>query len=226
MPVLPQGGVGPLTALATRVRHAPTPYFKVTYHTGQKLNRILFILERQVLLESGALAGSGQGTPPSDVPLDDEERTEALSVVSDPADPAADSLVTAVEAYKRVASLLIGGAQFDGHSRDLAYLTTGLRKILGLPPKADVTFDPAEEKRIAGLRVALDRAKKGEAVRVGLDSDQALFFQRLREHAAGYLAPLIKTIEVGWTAEVLSAGLQLVDLPGLGVANDEYRLVT
>lgn len=226
MPVLPQGGVGPLTALATRVRHAPTPYFKVTYHTGQKLNRILFILERQILLENGRLDATGQSAPPSDIPLDDEERTEALSVVSDPADPAADSLVTAVEAYKRVASLLIGGAQFDVHSRDLAYLTTGLRRILGLPPKENVAFDPSEEKRIASLRSALDRAKKGEVVRVGLDHDQGLFFQQLRDHAAGFLAPLIKTIEVGWAAEVLRAGPQLVDLPGLGVANDEYRQVT
>jgi predicted GTPase len=37
---------------------------------------------------------------------------------------------------------------------------------------------------------------------------------------------LIKTIEVGWNNPMLRDGLVLVDLPGVGVANDEYRRVT
>ncbi len=226
MPVLPQGGVGPLTALATRVGHSAEPYFEATYHTGQKLNRILFILERQMDLEAGAKGIVEPEVSLADVPLDEEDRVEALSVVPEPTDPAADSLLTKIEAYKRVASLLIGGTQFDAHSRNLLFLTTGLRRALGLPPRAEVTFEPAEEARLAGLRAALERAKKGETVRVALDRNQAAFFQRLQEHAAGFLAPLIRTIQVGWTGEVLEAGLQLVDLPGLGVANDEYRQVT
>src|SRR5262249_55080786 len=48
----------------------------------------------------------------------------------------------------------------------------------------------------------------------------------LFRHAAGFLSPLIRTLEVGWDADFLTRGLVLVDLPGVGVANDEYRRVT
>src|ERR1019366_9064937 len=56
--------------------------------------------------------------------------------------------------------------------------------------------------------------------------NRAAFLRDLRDHASGFLAPLIKTLEVGWNADVLRDGMVLVDLPGLGVANDEYREVT
>ncbi|MGN6110781.1 MAG: GTPase domain-containing protein, partial [Kofleriaceae bacterium] len=42
----------------------------------------------------------------------------------------------------------------------------------------------------------------------------------LEHHAAGFLSPLVSEIEVGWSAPFLASGIQLVDLPGLGVAYD------
>jgi hypothetical protein len=45
-------------------------------------------------------------------------------------------------------------------------------------------------------------------------------------HAAGFLSPLIERIEVGWPSELLRSGVVLVDLPGVGIAQDSYRDVT
>src|SRR5262245_55053874 len=44
--ILPQGGIGPLTAQATSVRHAHQPYFEATYQPLKNLHRLLFGLER------------------------------------------------------------------------------------------------------------------------------------------------------------------------------------
>jgi predicted GTPase len=43
--ILPAGGVGPLTAEATRVCHARERQFRVAYHPPGKLNNLLFVLE-------------------------------------------------------------------------------------------------------------------------------------------------------------------------------------
>ncbi len=52
------------------------------------------------------------------------------------------------------------------------------------------------------------------------------FMIELRDHAAGFLAPLIRHIELGWPSAVLEGGLRLVDLPGVGITSDAYRVVT
>ena len=44
--ILPSGGIGPLTALATEVRYSSTPQFSVHYHTRAKLWQLVFGLER------------------------------------------------------------------------------------------------------------------------------------------------------------------------------------
>ena len=56
--------------------------------------------------------------------------------------------------------------------------------------------------------------------------DARAFREELREHAAGFLAPLIQQIEVGWPSPLLQSGVVLVDLPGVGVADDAYQKVT
>ena len=54
------------------------------------------------------------------------------------------------------------------------------------------------------------------------DADDS-FFIRLSSHAAGYFAPIIKTLEVRWKSDLLKTGLVLVDLPGVGIAGDPYK---
>src|SRR6266850_7949262 len=46
--VLPAGGVGPLTALATEVHYSEVPKFTVAYHTKGKLMRLGFALDRRL----------------------------------------------------------------------------------------------------------------------------------------------------------------------------------
>lgn len=52
------------------------------------------------------------------------------------------------------------------------------------------------------------------------------FHRLLRAHAAGELAPFCREIEVGCPAELLSQGVELVDLPGLGAFADARAMVT
>jgi len=225
--VLPQGGIGPLTALATRVRFSEEPFFRVTYHTGRRLNQLLFILERYLIHSAVASAGSGAPTDSGDIGLTPEEQAEAeADLQSGGDDLAEDGAGSNVETNKRVANLLIGGSQFEENSRDLPYLTSGLRAALGLPMRLEITLSEADRARIESVRRALEMGRAGHAKTVHLGEDRAEFLSRLHDHAAGFLAPLIHTIEVGWHAEMLGEGLVLVDLPGLGIANDEYRTVT
>ena len=47
--------------------------------------------------------------------------------------------------------------------------------------------------------------------------DKQAFVSDLRDHSAGYLSPLIESIEVGWPSELLKFGVTLVDLPCVGI---------
>ena len=46
--VLPAGGIGPLTALATEIHFSATPSFSVVYHKRGKLMQLGFALERRL----------------------------------------------------------------------------------------------------------------------------------------------------------------------------------
>src|SRR5206468_9157634 len=52
------------------------------------------------------------------------------------------------------------------------------------------------------------------------------FLRQLAEHATGFLAPMIRELDVYWESPLLQPGLTLVDLPGVGVAGDVYKTVT
>ena len=44
--VVPQGGIGPLTAQATVVRYSDSPYLRASYHGSRRVNQLLFALDR------------------------------------------------------------------------------------------------------------------------------------------------------------------------------------
>src|SRR5437667_763793 len=58
--VLPQGGVGPLTALATSVRYAEEPFFEVAYQPRSRLNELRFSLESE---HERVLKAAGRDVP-------------------------------------------------------------------------------------------------------------------------------------------------------------------
>ncbi|QRK06705.1 dynamin family protein [Archangium violaceum] len=199
--LLPAGGVGPLTALATRVAFAEKPFFEARYHGKDKVNQVLFALERAFTSDGAAATkDNGEGDPAS-AGAGTEKRN----------------------AYTQLAALLIRGDQFK--NQDVSYLMDGLRRVLGAEPRWNATLEPEDLRRIERLAEVLaspDRTRRIELT----PGAEAAFYRELHEHAAGALAPVIRELEVGYNSPILKSGLILVDLPGVGVANDEYQEVT
>ena len=222
--VLPQGGVGPLTAQATIVSFSKERYFRATYLPRRNLNMLMFGLERHLearLRQEGKPVQDRGAELVRDLSPEEMQEVEvALPAAPAGADEPADDKI---EGLIRQARLLVLGNQFA--EAELPYLLDTLRRALGQEPRWGTTLLPEHEAQLDGVRTALDRAGKAPYERrAGVDMPG--FLDDLYRHAAGYLSPLIRTLEVGWDAPFLSSGVQLIDLPGLGVANDEYRKVT
>lgn len=258
--VLPAGGIGPLTAQATEVRHSPTPLFRVTYHQRKHLWKVAFALERRHenelrLAQQQAKSTEhsvSNGADPGDLGtlLDDTDREDAAGSAevrepdADPDAPTSDALDQMI----RQAKLIVTGDQFSKVS--LPYLIDALRVACDVKTRWNQDITDADAKRLARVRRIFQlssdqtgegsdsrqRSSKGRPVlqlpkekriyerRQGDDANA--FMTELREHAAGFLAPLIERIEVGWPSEVLQSGVELVDLPGVGIAQDAYRDIT
>jgi hypothetical protein len=75
------------------------------------------------------------------------------------------------------------------------------------------------------IQLALSMAKNKLRYRASATED-GNFSKALRDHATGFMAPLIKSLELYWNAPVLSHGITLVDLPGVGVMMDVHRDIT
>lgn len=220
--ILPQGGVGPLTAQATSVRWAETPRFEATYLPPRRLNQLLFSLERH---HEHQQKSATERASAESLDLDPEDRADAECDAKDAAAEAeAGAGPRRIDALVRQARLLVRGG--SDAELDITYLADCLRTALGQATRHG--HEPTEEdaSRVESLRRALHLGKAKQAHRrEGHVTDRA-FLDDLRQHAAGHLAPLIATLDVGWNSPMLSEGLTLVDLPGLGIANDQYREVT
>lgn len=233
--VLPAGGIGPLTALATEVRYSENPLFHVTYHQRKHLWKVAFALERRHenqlrLSQPGQMADVGvQGVAASSdlsAELNDEERDDALAdaAVSEQGPDTGAPHSDALEQMIKQAKLIITGDQFSKVS--LPYLIDALRVACGVKPRWSQTLDDADSKRLARVRQILKLPKGKRTYERRQGDDRNAFMADLRDHAAGFLAPMIERIEVGWPSDVLKSGVELVDLPGVGIAQDAYRDVT
>jgi hypothetical protein len=199
--LLPAGGVGPLTAQAIQVGYAELPHFKVEYHGPGQFNRLLFSLETALERAKGA--------PPT--------RASQSNLDPEPDGSTRDQL-------ERQARLIITGDQ--NRSVALEYLVDGLHEVAGRSPRWGTQRTPEDWRRVEHLKGVLVRGKSKQPYeRAGTTGDPK-FMQELSDHAAGYLAPLIKEIQLGWPSVVLQKGLRLVDLPGVGISGDVYRQVT
>ncbi|MGN6110782.1 MAG: dynamin family protein [Kofleriaceae bacterium] len=228
--IVPQGGVGPLTAQATLIRYGENRRFRATYLTAQRLTNLLAALEWSYLAE---LRRQGTATEESaddvTLPENDREEVEAAMVPHDDdagAPKGEVNLREKIEGYERQACLMILGTQFPTPQPDPRYLMEALRICLGRKSRWGMSLDLKDEGRISDIKRALTFAADDIANDVSAGTDLRHFLDDLHVHAAGHLAPMIRTLEVWWDSEVLRHGLVLVDLPGVGVANDEYRRVT
>jgi GTP-binding protein EngB required for normal cell division len=231
--VLPAGGIGPLTAKATEVSYSPVPSFKVTYHPRKHLWQVAFTLESRLTHQKRA-SEKGKQKKVEEAPedtgadfaqhLDDETRREALAeaqhIQVDPDAPSHDPLEGMIKQAKQI----ITGDQFS--EKSLPYLVDALRLACDIPTRWLTTVDAEDHKRIDRIRQILKMTKENCSYERSQDDDPRAFLDDMKAHAAGFLSPLIARIEVGWPSDVLKSGVILVDLPGIGIAQDSYRDVT
>ncbi len=185
LPLLPQGGVGPLTAAPIELRYAADPYVRVACHGRARV----------------------------------EDLMEA--VASDSTAPGISAPVRAtLSAERQLARLLAAGSQFT--ELHPSALLGFLRACMGSEAPNGDTNGLLERLQAARAVVACGESTSPFLeVSAGLDLPKML--ATINAHSAGFLAPLSAALEIGWDAACLREDVVLIDLPGLGVANDQYR---
>ena len=170
---LPQGGVGPLTAVEVEVVNSETPRLEAVYMSAEELNEFVRRL------------GSGEA----------EERDFHLA-----------------------RQLVLGNPYGPFDPAELIRRLTEARMERGeqgsMAPVADGVVD------------CLRLIREGKRTRLERNGNPGAFAKALLRHAAGPPSPLVRKLTVGWPSEVTRAGVRLVDLPGVGVANDIYPKIT
>jgi predicted GTPase len=231
--IVPQGGVGPLTAQATLVRYSTTKSFRATYLPARHLNNLAFAIERGYEADErrrGSIPPSLATALGSDL-SEDEQLEMELGVSADidmshvPEDQRLNPREK-VDAYIKQACLMILGTQFPRDEPKLTYLIDALRACLNQPPRWSEPVLPEHAARIERIRIALALANEGRPFEIAAGEQSDELVRELGLHASGFLAPLIRQLEVAWDSPALRHGITLIDLPGVGVANDEYRRVT
>jgi len=215
--VVPSGGVGPLTAQALTVRYGLQPRIEAEYYGPGRLWNLVFGLENSWKVELG--------TPklPDDTPGEVLFEDEPIAGDVGEQDPglADDKQRGRLEARK-VAELLVTGGQTQ--DAPVAYLLDSLRGSLGFARRWGTAATESDSARIEHIRQVLRLGKAGSKyAREGTEEELK---RDLKDHASGFLAPLIKTLNVWWTSPLLSDGITLIDLPGLGVVGDPRPEVT
>ena len=233
--ILPAGGIGPLTAQATEVHFSAVPSFRVVYHPRNHLWQLAFGLEGRLNQQSKAakkLEGTLTLSKPTEAPSDfekvlsDEEREVVLQEAeipesSDPEAPVNDPMDGNIKQAKQI----VCGNQF-AENISLEYLVDALRTACDYKTKWNQTISSADMLRINRIRKIIKQAKSDRSYERVQADDPAAFLEDMKDHAAGFLSPLIERIAVGWPSEVLKSGVILVDLPGVGIAQDSYRDIT
>ena len=239
--ILPAGGIGPLTAQATEVRYSEEKCFFVTYHPKKHLWKLAFALETRLQYERRAAkkkSDSGSidivetevdsSSSELSSQLAQDETAEILQqaqinklLLSDEGDAPPED---AMEGNIKQAKNIVCGNQFAEQS--LEYLVDALREACGYTTKWDSVIDSMDKKRIQRVNQILDASKGDRSYERREGIDPRGFHEDMTAHAAGFLSPLIERIEVGWPSDLLKSGVVLVDLPGIGIAQDSYRDVT
>jgi len=190
--ILPQGGVGPLTATAARIRSCNEPFFGASYHGRDYLEWL-----------KDTLATSSPSPPP---------------VSPHPAGT--------TQLAERFTRLMAGGGQFVRARRSelIDFLT---RCLDDSPSHAASELMDGYDSRASTIRARVGLSHKPHPQTMCMAGmELPSFLREVRDHVGGFLAPVASNIEIGWHSAILDGGVVLVDLPGLGIANDEYRGVT
>lgn len=205
------GGTGPLTANALRVIYGERPSFAVHYHSKKQVNETRFILEAEIYRQTK-----------NEAALAEAKASESSEMVETELDSEEQKKTRTEEAIGR-ARLLVAGAQTA--QRDLVYLADALRMVLGQPSKFKTQLLEDDMERLRHVQEALQHGTK-QAARHFDSADNQDFGHRLRDHACGFLAPLILDMTIHWPSPLLQGSLELIDLPGIGILSDANASVT
>ncbi|EAQ80601.1 dynamin family protein [Blastopirellula marina] len=214
--VVPSGGVGPLTAQAIQISYADSPSFEAIYHSPANLWKIGFAIEGAIRREEDHAAVIGD-----DADLKGLLDAEAVEEIELAGKGGGDQNKT--EVFKKQAQLLLTGNQ--DKTSDLKYLADGVREAIGKPRKWNTSLLLEDEERLNRLKTIFNTEHKTSESVFERDHSSEHFTKELHDHAAGYLSPIIRELEVRWNSPLLRDGVQLVDLPGLGIAGDVFREV-
>ncbi len=217
--VVPSGGVGPLTAQALQIAHSTNPSFSAIYHPAARVWALGFALEgvlRRNGMKSNAVTDENDLSSGLDAEVADDAKQLQSSSDGDGK--------SKIEYLRKQAQLMLMGSQ--NHDSELTYLVDGIREITGNRRVWGTTLRNEDKIRVGRLREILDtKHTESESIHE-VDGTSPSFRRDLHDHAAGFLSPIIKELEVGWNSSLLESNLELIDLPGLGVAGDVYRKVT
>ena len=205
---LPTGGIGPLTAQATRVSFGEPNSFTVEYHPKGQVHRFAFGLERY-LERRGVLPPRKEKTPQEIEPDDELEELEG-----EPSSPSAAS-EKGEHMLKQAKTLMFtqAGQLAPRPADDLEDVLAldGVLVALGQPPRGLQEALVPHAERVADLT-----SKLGAVETVTAESGDGSAFNRdLRMRAAGWLSPLVAKLDVRLDSALLNH-LSLTDLPGVG----------
>ena len=224
---IPSGGVGPLTAQALTVCHGESASFEVLYHTSDKYNQLVFSLHQSYQAKTKREAGKESPVHSPEelgLELNGQEEAKELEAI---AKEGGEDQERRMEDLRKQAQLMIGGRQDT--QREVPYLIDALLAANGKPPRHNSSILPEDRPRIERLQVALQHGKERQTqthFEGTTPEARSEFLKLLHDHATGFLAPLIKDLTVRWDADLLSEGLTLVDLPGVGIAGDVKAGIT
>ena len=180
--ILPAGGLGPLTALATEVRYNDDPYFLVTYRDKKQLSGFRLQIERE--LKRQGLSDETASVDETEA-LDEESTLLVLDEHEDgPTGKNRTSTVFA-ELSKQV-SQLITGDQFQ--TLPLNSVLHGFRAILGIKGSDVSSFSDDDQQRIRAAARIVASQTAGEPTRFDKGKHLADFDQLLHDHVSGHLA--------------------------------------
>jgi hypothetical protein len=216
--LLPAGGIGPLTAQALTVRYGDSASFRATYHSSDRLHQVRFALlmnhDPEHFKKIKKNHPDTTSNAASDVDAEDLPEIYESVPANDPDQQRRN------DAFKNQALLMIAGDQFE--QRDMTYLIDGISVALGKKSIFNTNFTEEDSDRIEQLHKAIKKGLVFECT----EKDETKFKALLKDHASGFLAPLIKTLEIKWNSDILQNGLVLVDLPGVGIAGDVHAKIT
>jgi hypothetical protein len=216
--LVPSGGVGPLTAQALTVRYGEDPKLEVEYFPPQKLWNLVFGLESAFKAQLGTPKLQAEAPP-----LEEAEAPEPEGRAEERSTPD-ESRERDRHDRCKLAQLLVTGNQ--NLQIPLGYLLDSLRDALGYSRIWGTEPEERDAPRIRRIREALTISKANRSYTLTQAMDSTQFTSELKDHASGFLAPLIKTLTIWWNSKLLADGVTLIDLPGLGIVGDPRPEIT